>query len=81
MLEKKLLSKTTAPTDPIQTAFVWFGLDFILKVNRTKPNRILIYLAVRMTFSLKTEPNQTEPRTPLIRLFFSKEFFFGNSIN
>jgi len=43
---KKLLSKKTAPTDSIQNTFVWFGSDFILKVNRTKPNRILIYLAV-----------------------------------
>jgi hypothetical protein len=53
------LSKKTAPTDPIQTGLVWFGLDFILKVNRTKPNHVLIYLAVQMTFTLKTEPNRT----------------------
>jgi len=56
---KKLLSKKIAPTDQIQTALVWFGSNFILKVNRTNPNRILIYLAVRMTFSLKTESNRT----------------------
>jgi hypothetical protein len=53
------LFKKTAPTDPIQTAFVWFGSDFILKVNRTKPIRILFYLTVWMTFTLKTEPNRT----------------------
>jgi len=53
------LSKKTASTDPIQTALVWFGLNFILEVNRTKPNRILFYLAVRMTFSLKIEPSRT----------------------
>jgi len=38
---------------------VWFGSDFILEDNRTKSNRILFYLAVRMTFNLKTEPNRT----------------------
>ena len=53
--KKNLLSKKTAPTNPIQIALVWFGSDFILKVNRTKPNRILIYLSVWMTFNLKTE--------------------------
>jgi len=37
----------------------WFGLDFIFKVNRTKPNRMLFYLVVRMTFTFKTEPNRT----------------------
>jgi hypothetical protein len=38
---------------------VWFGLDDFLKTNRTKPNRMHFYLAVRMTFILKTEPNRT----------------------
>jgi len=31
----------------------------ILKVNQTKSNRMFFYLAIRMTFSLKTEPNRT----------------------
>jgi len=38
---------------------ILFGSDFILEVNQTKPNRILNYLAVRMTFNLKTESNRT----------------------
>jgi len=45
-LKKKILSKKTAPTNPIQTTLVWFGSNFILKANRTKSNRVLIYLAV-----------------------------------
>jgi len=65
-VEKKMLSKKTATIDPIQTGLVWFSSDYILKVNRTKSNRILIYLAVRMTFSLKTEPNRTA-NTPKYR--------------
>jgi len=36
-----------------------FGLDFVFKVNRTKPNRMLFYLTVWMTFTLKTESNRT----------------------
>jgi len=55
--KKKLLSKK--PHQPIQSKPHWFGSDFILKVNRTKPNCVLIYFAVRMTFNLKTEPNRT----------------------
>jgi len=31
----------TAPTDPTQTPLVWFGSDFIFKVNRTKPHDFL----------------------------------------
>jgi hypothetical protein len=53
----------TASTDPTQTALAWFGLDCILKINRTKPNRMYFYLTVQMTFNLKTKP--TAPRTPL----------------
>jgi hypothetical protein len=44
---------------------VWFGLDDFLKINRTKPNRMLFYLAVWMIFLLKTEPNRTA-NTPRI---------------
>jgi hypothetical protein len=36
-----------------------------LITNRTKPNRMLFYLAVRMTFSLITEPNRIA-NTPYI---------------
>jgi hypothetical protein len=46
------------PHQPIQSKPHLFGSDFILKVSRTKPNCIFIYLAVRMTFNLKTEPNR-----------------------
>jgi len=69
MLKTKncIVSKKTAPTDPTQTVLVWFGSDFILKVNRTKSNRVLFYLAVRMTFSLKTEPSRTA-NTPNINI-------------
>ena len=42
------------PHQPIQSKPHWFGSDFILEVNRTKPNHILFYLTVRMTFTLKT---------------------------
>jgi len=41
MLETKnciVLNKT----EPTQTAFDWFGSDFILKVNRTEPNRMFL---------------------------------------
>jgi len=43
MLETKkfIVSKKTASTDPTETALVWFGLDVIFKVNRTKPNHML----------------------------------------
>jgi len=57
--------KKTAPTDPTQTALVWFGSNFIFKVNQTKPNRMLFYLAVHMTFNLKTEPNREHPYLPV----------------
>jgi len=40
--KKKLLSKKTAPTDPIQTAMVWFGFYFRSQLNQTKPH---IYLS------------------------------------
>jgi len=53
-----------------------FGSGFIFKVNRTKPNRMLFYLAVRMTFTLKTEPNRTA-NTPTIDRF-SSVFFKRN---
>ena len=49
----------TNRTDPNRIGLVWFGLDDFLKINRTKPNRMHFYLAVRMTFMLKTEPNRT----------------------
>jgi len=58
------LSPKTAPTDPTQAALVWFDSDCILKVNQTKPNRTHFYLAVRVTFSLKTEPTRTA-NTPI----------------
>jgi len=32
------------PHQPIQPKPHWFGLDFIFKVNRTKPNRIFFIL-------------------------------------
>jgi len=47
------------PTEPNKTTLVWFGSDYILKVNRIKPNRMFFYLAVWMIFGLKTEPNRT----------------------
>jgi hypothetical protein len=46
-------------TEPNLTALVWFGLDDFLKTNRTKLNRIPFYLAVKITFIFKTEPNLT----------------------
>jgi len=60
MLETKIIvlyGKKTAPTDPTQTTLVWFGFYFKSQPNLTKPNCMSFYLAVRMTFSLKTEPN------------------------
>jgi hypothetical protein len=44
----------TAPTEPH-----WFDFVDFLKTNRTKSNRIYFYLAVKMIFMLKTEPNCT----------------------
>jgi len=52
-------SQKNVTVEPIQTALVWFGSVFILKLNWTKPNCMFFYLAVRMTFSLKAEPNCT----------------------
>jgi len=46
-------------TDQTQTTFVWFGSDFILKVNGTKPNRMFFYLVILMTLSFKIEQNRT----------------------
>jgi hypothetical protein len=43
-----------APTEPH-----WFGFVDFLKTNRTKSNRIYFYLAVKMIFMLKIEPNRT----------------------
>jgi len=56
MLEK-IVSSRKKPHQPIQPKPPWFGLVF--KVNRTKPNCMLFYLAVRKIFNLKTEPNRT----------------------
>jgi len=53
----------TNRSNPNRIGLVWFGSDFIFKVNRTKPNRMLFYLAVQMTFTFKTEPNRTA-KTP-----------------
>jgi len=36
------LSKKTAPTDPIQTALVWFGFYFKSQPNQTKPHIFFI---------------------------------------
>jgi len=58
MLGKTIVS-SRKNTDPTQTALVWFGSDFIFKVNRIKPNHMLFYLAVQMTFILKIKPNRT----------------------
>jgi len=44
---------------PTRIGLVWFGSNFVVKVNRTKPDRMLFYLAVWMTFTLKAEPNCT----------------------
>jgi hypothetical protein len=38
---------------------VWFCLNDSLKINRTKPNHIHFYLAIKMILILKTEPNRT----------------------
>jgi hypothetical protein len=58
--KKSLFKKNrTNRSNPNCIGLIWFGSDFILKVNRTKPIRILFYLTVRMTFTLKTEPNRT----------------------
>jgi hypothetical protein len=43
----------------------WFGLDDFLKINRTKPNRMHFYLAVRVIFMLKTEPTALRAPLPL----------------
>jgi len=53
------LSLKNHTNDPIPTALAWFGPEFILKVNWTKPNCMSFYLAVRLTFILKIEPNRT----------------------
>ena len=53
------LKNRTNRSNPNRIGLVWFGSDFICKVNWTKPNRMHIYLAARMTFNLKTEPNRT----------------------
>jgi len=58
-LETKNFLVKKKPHQPIQPKLCWFGPDFILKVNRTKPNRMFFYLAVQMTFNLKTEQNCT----------------------
>lgn len=55
----KILSKT----ELTQTALVWFYLVIFLTANRTKLNHMLLSLAVRMIFIVKT--SQTAPRTPL----------------
>jgi len=44
---------------PNRIGLVWFGSDVILKLNRTKPNHIFFYLAVRMTINFKTKPKRT----------------------
>ena len=59
MLKTKNCIVSKKSHQPIQPKPHWFGLDFILKVNGTKPNRMFFYLAVQMTFSFKTEPNCT----------------------
>jgi len=51
--------KRTNRSNPNRIVLVWFGLDFIFKVNRTKLNRMFFYLAVQMTLTLKIEPNRT----------------------
>jgi len=74
MLEKNcIVTKKTAPTDPTQSVLVWFGSDFIFKVNRTKPNRMLFYLGFGRF--LPSKPNLTAPRTPLPATHRGKEKF------
>ena len=59
MLENKKCIVSKKLYQLIQPKPHWFDSDCILKVNRIKPNHILFYLAVHMTFSLKSEPNHT----------------------
>jgi hypothetical protein len=63
-LNKNIIKNRTNRTNPNRIDLVWFGLVLFLKVNRTKPNRMLFSLAVRVIFIAKTA--QTAPRTPLV---------------
>jgi len=53
----------TAAIDPTQTAFGLVWLVRILFLKSIKPIQTVcfFYLAVQMTFTLKTEPNHTKP--------------------
>jgi len=44
-------------TNSNHIGFVLYDSNFILKVNQTKPIRILFYVADQTTFRLKNEPN------------------------
>jgi len=80
MLQTKNCIVSKKPHQPIQPKPHWFGSDFIFKVYRTKPIHILFYLAVRMTFILKTEPNHTantpSSSLPLLQNSSSNNFLF-----
>jgi len=59
---------------PIQTTLVWFGSDFIFKVNWTKQNRMLFsfkktacFFILQFGWLLSLKSNQTALQTPLIR--------------
>jgi len=49
------LEKRVNRTNSNHIGLVWFGSDDFLKANRTKLNHILFYIAIRMTFMLKTD--------------------------
>jgi hypothetical protein len=59
----------------------WFGLDGVLKINRTKPNHMHFYLAIKMIFIFKTESNRTAniPKWSMIEfiVYYWNIGFFG----
>jgi len=47
------------PKQPNQPKLHWFDFYFKSQPNKPKLNYILFYVAVRITFNFKTEPNCT----------------------
>jgi len=52
---------------PSQSKPYWIGLDFIVKVNQIKPNRILIYITFGLLLTSKL--NQTKPQSSIIAIW------------
>ena len=71
----------TNRSNPNYIALVWFGSDFILKVNRIKPYFFLS--CSQITFNLKIELNHTANTPSLYGLAFQNmkcEFSMSNSV-